>query len=200
MADILKNITLIGASGHLGVETLKALTRSDKHNITVITRPSSTAEYPSQVKVTKGNYDDPEFLVSTLKGQDAVIIMLGFAGLPYQDGIFEASAQAGVKYVLPMEYGVDSSNEKMVMACPVATGKADIHRRVKSLGMKWIAVVTGLWIDYVSQILQYVTFAYEIFRACNTARSISTSLRRALAYTLTLLLSTCVLCLKLAKE
>lgn len=149
MAEHLENVALIGASGNLGKATLNALLKEIKHNITIITRPSSTADYPSHVKVRKGQYSDAAFLESALKDHDVLVIMLGFSGLSDQDTIIRAAGRAGVKYVLPTEYGVSSGNEKQVKAIPMLQAKRDVHNQIEGLGMRWIAVVTNLWIDYV---------------------------------------------------
>ena len=150
MADKFRNITLVGASGNLGSKTLEALLQHDTLNISVITRPSSTTEYPSKVTVKQGEYTDKAFLHSALQGQDVVVILLGFAGLPYQGAIIEAAASAGVKYIMPAEYGLDSSNNKTLNAVEVIQDKRDVQKKIETLGMKWIAVVTGPWIEYVS--------------------------------------------------
>jgi uncharacterized protein YbjT (DUF2867 family) len=149
MADMLKNITLVGASGNLGSKTLEALLSSGKHYVSVITRPSSTSSYPPPVTVKQGEYDDKAFMDSALQGQDVLVILLGFPGLPYQDAIIEAAARAGVEYVMPAEYGIDSSNEKIEHAVDVIQAKRNTQRKIEGLGMKWIAVITGPWIDYV---------------------------------------------------
>ena len=161
MADTLKNITLVGASGNLGSKTLKALLKHDTLNISVITRPSSTIGYPSKITVKQGEYSDKSFMHSALQGQDVVVVLLGFAGLPYQEAIIDAAARAGVEYILPAEYGLDSANNKILDAVEVIQDKRDIQQKIEALGMKWIAVVTGPWIDYVRSyffsVLLYMT-------------------------------------------
>lgn len=105
MSDILKNIAIIGASGSVGKPTLDELLKIGKHNITVITRKSSQAVFPAGVRIEKGDYDDDAFMQSALADQDVLIIMLAFPALPQQDLILQQAAKAGVKYVLPSEYG-----------------------------------------------------------------------------------------------
>lgn len=109
MSTILKNIAMIGASGSVGKPTLEELLKIDTHNITVISRSCSQAVFPPGVEVRKGDYDDDAFMQSALSGQEVLIIMLAFPALPQQDRIFEQAAKAGVKYVLPSEYGYGSS-------------------------------------------------------------------------------------------
>lgn len=165
MADKLKNITLVGASGNLGSRTLEALLRHDALNISVITRPSSTIDYPSKVIVKKGEYTDKSFLQSALQGQEVVVILLGFAGLPYQDAVIEAAAEAGVKYVLPAEYGLDSANSKILNAAEVIQDKREVQKKIETLGMRWIAVVTGPWIEYVRDCFRPALFCIDVIDA-----------------------------------
>ena len=149
MAGNHQNVALIGASGNLGSKTLDALVKQGKNNVTVITRPTSTIKYPPRVQVKKGEYKDAAFLESALHGQDVLVIMLGFGGLPDQDAIIQAAAKAGVRYLLPTEYGAPSGNEKQIKAVELIKIKRDVHDQIEQLGMKWVGVVTNPWIDYV---------------------------------------------------
>lgn len=198
MSKILKNIAIIGASGSVGKPTVEGLLKTGNHNITAITRSSSQAKFPDGVEVRKGDYDDEAFMQSALAGKDVLIIMLAFPALPQQDQIFQQAAKAGVKYVLPSEYGyvsklhfyfqpskqrkvnnifpkdriqawkghegnwnvkctgadvfysMDSQNDKICETVSMIQEKRDVQIRIKELGMKFIAVVTNLWTDYVS--------------------------------------------------
>lgn len=149
MSETHKNIVIIGASGNLGTKTLEALLENGQHKITVITRPSSTATYPSQISVKKGDYTDSEFLEATLRGQDVLIVMLAFAGLDKQWPIMEAAARAGVKYIFPSDYGADLSIKGTTFATKLIQMKKELYGRIQEMGMKWIVVVTNPWVDYV---------------------------------------------------
>lgn len=117
MSAILKNVAIIGASGSVGKPTLAALLKIGRHNITVISRTSSQAQFPGGVEVKKGDYDDEAFMQAALTGIDVLIIMLAFPALSQQDVIFRQAAKAGVKYVLPSEYWyVTASFQKSLLA------------------------------------------------------------------------------------
>jgi len=149
MSDVAKNIAFVGGSGNLGSRTLDAILKHGKHNVTAITRASSTSSFPASVTVKKGDYKDEAWLQSVLEGQDVLIVMMGFSGLSDEHNFYRAAAKAGVKYVLPSEYGMASANDAVVKAAPILQMKRDNHNLIKSLGMKWIGVVTNQWIDYV---------------------------------------------------
>jgi uncharacterized protein YbjT (DUF2867 family) len=148
MAAHLKNIALVGATGNLGTHVLQAMLEGGQHSITVITRSASSATFPPSVALKKGDYHDDSFLADALQGQDVLIIMLAFAGLPDQHLLFEAAAKAGVKFVIPSDYGASSADEKLAAAIPVIALKRADHKKIEDLGMKWISVVTSGWIDY----------------------------------------------------
>ena len=86
-----------------------------------------------------------------LTGQDVVVIMLSFAGLQDEGIIVEAASKAGVKYVLPSEYGKPFKDDHVVEAIPFMKVKKEGHTRIEALGMKWIGVATNSWFDYVSR-------------------------------------------------
>ncbi|KAK4546581.1 hypothetical protein LTR36_001798 [Oleoguttula mirabilis] len=150
MSTYLKNVALVGASGNLGSKVLSALLRQDKHAITVITRPNSSAKFPASVKVHKAEYRDAGSLESAFKGQDIVVLMLAFAGIADETKIIEAAARAGVKWVIPSQYGAPQT-PSMVDAVPLLKGKIILNQKIVSLGMKYVGVVTNCWIDYSIQ-------------------------------------------------
>ena len=150
MTEYLKNVALVGASGNLGSKVLPALIQQGQHNITVISRVESNATFPEGVLVKKGTYDDNGFLESSFAGQDIVIFMLGFAAMKDEDNMIHAAAKAGVKYVIPSEFGSPSEDPAFVEAVPMLAGNLARHDLIRSLGLKYIVVSTNAWLDYVS--------------------------------------------------
>jgi uncharacterized protein YbjT (DUF2867 family) len=61
------------------------------------------------------DYSKPETLVEALKGQDALVITLGVQAPKGTDTqLINAAEEAGVKWILPNEWGPDSANESLV--------------------------------------------------------------------------------------
>ena len=92
--------------------------------------------------------DTPEELKDALTGIDALVITLSVKTPPtYQTKLIDAAAAAGVKWVLPNEWGSDTAhagqNEN-----PAHKSKIGYRRRIEDLGMRWVAVVTGQWYDF----------------------------------------------------
>jgi hypothetical protein len=69
-----------------------------------------------------------------------------------------AAGAAGVKWILPTEYGTDSANEEITKAVPFNSIKIAPRLRLEELtqtheGLKWIGVITNIWFDFVRQLL-----------------------------------------------
>jgi hypothetical protein len=142
---------------------LKSLLSTNKFTITIITRESFPSVFPTDASITikKGNYDSHDFLHSALSGQDALLLVLGGAALiQAQIKLIEAAVSAGVKWILPTEYGTDSANEELTNAVPLNSIKVAPRLRLEELrkthqGLHWIGVITGLWFDYVRSSLTH---------------------------------------------
>jgi uncharacterized protein YbjT (DUF2867 family) len=101
-SPLIKNVVLAGASGNLGPFVLDALVEAGL-SVTVFTRRSSSSTFPSTVKVVTVDYSDVKTLESALAGIDAVIAVLPHGEA--QDNLIRASKKAGVKVVVPGEFG-----------------------------------------------------------------------------------------------
>jgi len=76
------------------------------------------------------------------------------AGYDPQTALIDAAAKAGVKYILPVEYGSDTGHPK-VAALPLFQPKVAIREHIEDLakthkGLSWIGIVTNPWLGYVS--------------------------------------------------
>jgi len=147
MAQVIKNVIVIGASGRLGTYTLKALLSS--FNVSVLSRPESKATFPANVTVHRTEYT-VERLVPIFKGQDAVVSVVGSFGIASQNVFVDAAVQAGVKRFIPSEYGCDTSNSRVLEIAPILKGKADVAAYLKekqSSGLTWTSIITGPFFD-----------------------------------------------------
>jgi uncharacterized protein YbjT (DUF2867 family) len=148
MSTPIKNVVIAGAGGNLGGPILSLFLKSPL-NITVLTRPESKSEFPSNVKVVKTDYTK-DSLVPLLKGQDAVLSFLGSPGLgDAQLALIDAAAEAGVKRFVPSEFGHNTGNDKIVDLIPIFGGKRKFVERIKTHpSLTWTAVITGLFFDW----------------------------------------------------
>ncbi|KAF7909501.1 uncharacterized protein EAF01_003219 [Botrytis porri] len=98
--SVIKNVAITGAAGALGKPILKALVQSNKFNITVLTRSTSTSShtYPSSVTVLPVNFDSIPSLTAALQSQkiDAIVSSVGVDGLLGQKLLIDTALAAGV--------------------------------------------------------------------------------------------------------
>ncbi len=146
-----KNILLIGASGNLGKPILSALRADSTFNITVLSRVDSAATFPSDVKVIKADYSNKDALVKAFTGQDVVISAVASAATTdkLDKIISDAALQAGVKWIIPTEFGPDTSHPasagNLLMEPKIAN--ADFLEKNQS-AIAHTFVVTGFFLEW----------------------------------------------------
>jgi uncharacterized protein YbjT (DUF2867 family) len=146
-----KNILLIGASGNLGKPILSALRADSTFNITVLSRVDSAATFPSDVKVIKADYSNKDALVKAFTGQDVVISAVAStaATADFDKLLIDAVLQAGVKWIIPTEFGPDISHpaaaSTLIVSPKIAT--ADLLKKNQS-AIAHTFVVTGLFLEW----------------------------------------------------
>ncbi len=164
--NYISKVGLIGATGTLGSHVLFALLAQHfpQFQVTLITRPGSItpAKHPEltsnpRITIVAGSYEDHDFLVHALTGQDALIITLGFSVChTLQPLIIRAACEAKVPYILPCEFGSDTSNPRLVAAIPGHMAKVNARKMVEELGTApdgsrtscWIGISNNAWLDW----------------------------------------------------
>ncbi|RYP18036.1 hypothetical protein DL765_004152 [Monosporascus sp. GIB2] len=147
-----RNVTLVGGSGTVGTPILAALVATG-HKVSVLSRPESTATFPSTVTVHKGTYDDEAFITSILQGQEVLILALNYGAITAQGPLIRAAAAAGVAYVVPCEFGSDATHEPLVARLDLFSSRAQFRRLVEDLGVsRWIGVVNNPWFEFCMRV------------------------------------------------
>jgi NmrA-like family len=103
------------------------------------------------VKVVKTNYT-VKSLREALKGQDAVISVLGMGGKKDQFTLVDAASDVGVKWFFPSEFGHNTGSEIVRAFIPLLAEKRKVVERLaekEKAGMCWTAVINGYFFDYV---------------------------------------------------
>lgn len=138
------------AGGRSGGFIAKALLETGRFNLTSITRPDSTSELPSGFNVIKASNDDHDALVAALRGQDALLITLSvLAPADTQAKLIRAAAEAGVPWVLPNDWGCDTSDEKVVNDIPGIDKTPKGRKDVAATGVcSYLSVTTGFWYEW----------------------------------------------------
>ncbi|KAJ8133363.1 hypothetical protein O1611_g259 [Lasiodiplodia mahajangana] len=144
-ANHVKKVAIVGAAGHVGKYIVKELLDGGKHEVTAVTR--SPEGVPAGVKVAVVSYDDPASLKKALEGQDALIITLSVqAPQDTQAKLIEAAAAANVPFVLPNEWGIESSHGTLGADTLMGPAAMAARKKTEELGKSsWIAMTTGYW-------------------------------------------------------
>jgi hypothetical protein len=143
----LKNIAVVGASGTIGSHIVSALLSRNQFNITAITRSNSNGTFPKGIKVAHIDYNDPDTIISALKGHDALIITMSVsAARDTQEKLIRAAADASVPWLLPNEFGMYNTEE--AQKDTIGDGKTQARELVASLGSSWVGVTCGFWYEY----------------------------------------------------
>ncbi|KAK7927138.1 hypothetical protein PG985_004136 [Apiospora marii] len=151
-----RNIALVGAAGNIGSAILSALLVEGIHTVSVITRADSKSikenilSAAGVAHVHRGSYDDPTFLATALRGQDALILAVGHGGYGAQDPLIRAAAKAGVTWVVPCEFGSDRTNEPLYadVGATLMAAKERYRALAAELGLRWLGVVNNPWLDF----------------------------------------------------
>ncbi|KAF2721226.1 NAD(P)-binding protein [Polychaeton citri CBS 116435] len=150
----IQKVALAGATGALGKPVLQALLDAG-FTVTALTRASSSSSssFPSSVHVAKVDYDDVASLTTALKGQDAVVSTIAGAAISQQIKLIDAAIAAGVKRVIPSEFGSDTSNPKTatlpVFKDKVAASEYLVEKSKESEGkLSYTFVLNNAFLDW----------------------------------------------------
>ncbi|MCJ1389997.1 hypothetical protein MMC18_002855 [Xylographa bjoerkii] len=89
-------------------------------------------------------------MVEVFKGQDAVVLSLGFQAEHRHSALVHASVKAGVKRLVASGYGANDNNTEVQKMFPIAARKAQMVEELKMLekpGWSWTAICCGLFFD-----------------------------------------------------
>ncbi|KAJ4347548.1 hypothetical protein N0V95_005332 [Ascochyta clinopodiicola] len=144
----IRNIAIVGVTGNVGSYITKALLDKHRFTITAISRHGSRAEFPSDVKVRRVDYDDEKSIEDALENQDALIITTSvFAPKDTCAKLIRAAAAAGVAWILPNEFGMSNTDE--ATNDTIGPGKKDDRDLIEYLGVSsWIGISCGFWYEH----------------------------------------------------
>ena len=145
----IQTIAIVGATGQMGKHIIRGLLKNNKHQITALHRAGSNTDFPPSVKGALIDYSDPTTIVSALQGIDALVITMSVTAPPDQQSILiRAAAQAGVKWIMPNEWGV-GKDEKLGKDIFIGPKLAGYRKEIEDLGVSsWVGVACGFWYEY----------------------------------------------------
>lgn len=126
------------------------LLKTGKHTITAITRKESTSKVPDGVHVARVDYSDHDSLVEALRGQDVLIITMSTAAPKEQEmALVRAAADAGVRFVMPNEWGPDTAHPGLIEDVGLFGAKDVTRKAIEKLGtISYISLVCGFWYEW----------------------------------------------------
>lgn len=147
--NYLRNVAVVGGSGRQGRHIVEELLKTGKHQVTILTR-STNGDFPTGARLAVVNYDDSASLVEALKGQDALVITMNTsAPKDTSPKLIEAAAKAGVSWIIPDEWGVDTTNVEFGKEVFLGPAKVAARELIEKLGVSsWTGVACGYWYEY----------------------------------------------------
>ncbi|KAI1347129.1 hypothetical protein F5Y01DRAFT_296150 [Xylaria sp. FL0043] len=151
MSSPIKNVAVVGGSGNLGRVVVRELVNAE-FSVTALTREGSTATFPAGVASKAVDYSSIASLTAALEGQDALVSTIATAAIAGQQPLVDAAVAAGVKRIIPSEFGL---NTRILGTDPIASilqGKIKtlnyIHEKWRqNPSFTWTGISTGLFFD-----------------------------------------------------
>ena len=158
MAAPLQKILIAGATGSVGAPILTALLSEPTFQVTILTRASSSATFPPNIPITTVSdaYTLPE-LTAAFKGHDAVVSAISTGPATKDDLAFrivDAALAAGVRRLIPSEFGANNLDPRATALVPVYERKGQMLRYlIEKAGqsggrLAWTSIACGSWLDW----------------------------------------------------
>lgn len=151
MSTVIKKVAITGAAGDLGTVVFDKLVRSGKFDIRVLRRFGSKSTFPESTDVVDVDFDSFDSLKSALVGQDAIVSTVGYSGLQSQLTLIDAAAAAGVKRIIPSDFGANLDNPK-TRQLPVFGDKVKAQEHVsdksKTTDLTYTLVYNNAFLDW----------------------------------------------------
>jgi hypothetical protein len=137
------------AGGQVGSYITHALLATGKHNLTAITRAESNSVLPDGVIRRNVDYNDHESIVSALRGHDFLVISMSVFAPDAQPKLIAAAKDAGVKWIMPNEYGIDyekfsKTGEDTKLGPPAVA----IRQSIRAAGLNFVSLACSFWYEF----------------------------------------------------
>ena len=105
----------------------------------------SNTTIEGDAKVIQVDYSNQESIKHALTGVDVVISTISGSAIDVQGKIAVAGKEAGIKFFVPSEFGLNTEGETE----GVFGAKANIQAQLRALGVPFAAFYTGAFADYL---------------------------------------------------
>ncbi|KAH6724489.1 NmrA-like family-domain-containing protein [Leptodontidium sp. MPI-SDFR-AT-0119] len=107
---------------------------------------TSEHHHASEATHIQTDFSESE-LQAYFKGVDTVICTLTGSDLHLSGPLVDAAAAAGVKFFIPSEYGLDTSNSKIRDLLPPYRTRFEIQEKLRASGLEWKAIYSGIGLE-----------------------------------------------------
>ncbi|KAJ0300066.1 hypothetical protein COL516b_008808 [Colletotrichum fioriniae] len=160
--NFIQKVAIIEAGGNIGKAIAEELLKTGKHTVTAITRKESTSSLSNGVKKAFVDYEDKESLVAALNGQEFLVITLSLSAPPgTHTSLIQAAAEAGVSYVMPNAYNINTHSAAIRKDIPITNAVMENIAEVQKAGLTSITLMNGFWYEY-SLIAGPATFGFDL--------------------------------------
>ncbi|EOO03148.1 putative -like family protein [Phaeoacremonium minimum UCRPA7] len=153
----IRNVTLVGGNGTLGTVILNGLVSAGTFRVTVLKRSSSksTLSHADKIRVVEIPDDlSVDSVAEKLKGEDALVVSIPVSDPEEHIRLAEAAAAAGVKRIIPADFGsVDSRGKRERELVQLFEKKVRVRERLEQLAAEnenftWTSLVCGHFFDW----------------------------------------------------
>ncbi|KAK0644147.1 hypothetical protein B0T16DRAFT_447889 [Cercophora newfieldiana] len=122
-------------------------------SITVVTRATPSPDaFPPDIKIKVVGYSSKESISVALSGVNAIVSALPIRSASLQSDIIDAAVEAGVKFFIPSEYGLASTDKRINADFKNWLPKYEIAQKLAGLKQEgkidYALVFTGLFLDW----------------------------------------------------
>ncbi|KAI6082307.1 NAD(P)-binding protein [Hypoxylon rubiginosum] len=152
MADPIKKVAVIGASGNLGKDVVQELLKAG-FEVTAFAREGSESKFPADVTVKRVDYQSVESLTSALDGQDAVVSTIATVAVGGQTTLVDAAISAKVRRFIPSEFGINTRIVGGTAIGNILQGKVKtldyiISKSQENPWFTWTGISSGIFFDW----------------------------------------------------
>ncbi|KAI4862707.1 NAD(P)-binding protein [Hypoxylon rubiginosum] len=152
MADPIKKVAVIGASGNLGKEIVQELLKAG-FEVTAFAREDSQSKFPPNVTVKRVDYQSVDSLTSALKGLDAVVSAIATVAIGSQTPLVDAAISAKVRRFIPSEFGINTRIAGGTAIGNILQGKVKtldyiIGKSQENPWFTWTGISSGIFFDW----------------------------------------------------
>ena len=146
-------ILVVGATGHLGRELVKACSQQG-HEAHALVRPA-TRKDPAKMQlltaagaiVHEGDLTNDDSLLRACRSADIVISAVGGLQIGDEGALVEAVKEAGVQRFVPSDFGLDPAAAGPG-SCVLFDAKAAVHKAVKAAGIPYTFIHSNGFFSY----------------------------------------------------